>query len=89
VLKMSGANVASARVVLNQVAPTPWISEEAATALVGKPLNEETAMSAASAALSKAKSLSHNKYKITLAKVAVKRAILAAANPKSHTGNQG
>jgi xanthine dehydrogenase YagS FAD-binding subunit len=89
VLKMNGANVASARVVLNQVAPTPWISQEAAAALVGKPLNEETAMAAANAALAKAKSLSKNKYKITLAKVAVKRAILAAANPKQRTGNQG
>jgi xanthine dehydrogenase YagS FAD-binding subunit len=89
VLKMNGANVASARVVLNQVAPTPWISQEAATALVGKPLNDETAMAAANAALAGAKSLSKNKYKITLAKVAVKRAILAAANPKPHTGNQG
>ena len=89
VLKMDGPNVAAARVVLNQVAPTPWISQEAATALIGKPLNEEHAMAAANAALSKAKSLSHNKYKITLAKVAVKRAILAAANPKHHAGNQG
>jgi xanthine dehydrogenase YagS FAD-binding subunit len=87
-LTMNGANVATARVVLNQVAPTPWISNEAASALTGKPLNDETAMAAANAALASAKSLSHNKYKITLAKVAVKRAILAAANPK-RTGNQG
>jgi xanthine dehydrogenase YagS FAD-binding subunit len=89
VLSMNGANVASARVVLNQVAPVPWISQEAAAALVGKPLNDETAMAAANAALAKARSLSKNKYKITLAKVAVKRAILAAANPTKHTGNQG
>lgn len=88
VLKMNGANVATARVVLNQVAPTPWISNEAASALVGKSISDETAMAAANAALASAKSLSHNKYKITLAKVAVKRAILAAANPK-RTGNQG
>ena len=89
VAKMEGANVASARVVLNQVAPTPWISQEAAAALVGKPLTEENAMAAANAALARARSLSHNKYKITLAKVAIKRAILAAANPKQRTGNQG
>ena len=85
VLKINGANVESARVVLNQVAPIPWISQEAAAALVGKPLNEETAMAAANVALAKARSLSKNKYKITLAKVAVKRAILAAANPKPRT----
>jgi len=82
VLKMNGNNVASARVVLNLVAPTPWISSEAAAALVGKPLNEQNAMAAANAAMANAKSLGKNQYKITLAKVAVKRAILAAANPK-------
>lgn len=89
VLQMKGDQVAAGRVVLNQVAPTPWISQEAVATLVGKPLNDETAMAAANAALSKAKSLSNNKYKITLAKVAVKRAILAAANPKTQTGRQG
>jgi xanthine dehydrogenase YagS FAD-binding subunit len=63
-------------VVLGQVAPVPWISSEAAQALVGKNITPDTAMAAANAALAGAKPLSHNKYKITLAKVAVKRAIL-------------
>ena len=36
-------------------------------------------MAAANAAVAKAKSLGRNKYKITLAKVAVKRAVLNAA----------
>jgi xanthine dehydrogenase YagS FAD-binding subunit len=77
-LKMSGANVSSARVVLGHVAPTPWVSAEAAQALAGKPVNESTAQAAAEAALARATPLSQNKYKVQLAKVAVKRALLAA-----------
>jgi xanthine dehydrogenase YagS FAD-binding subunit len=78
-LEMNGDTVRSARIVLGHVAPTPWISEEAATALVDKPINNDTAMAAANAAVAQAKPLSRNKYKITLTKAAVKRAILNAA----------
>ena len=79
-LEMDGNTVKSARVVLGHVAPIPWISPEAADALVGKPVNSDTAMAVANAAVAKAKPLSRNQYKITLTKVAVKRAILNAAN---------
>ena len=82
-LEMNGNTVKSARVVLGHVAPIPWISPEAAQALVGKPLTVDTAMAAANAAVAKAKPLSHNKYKITLAKAAVKRAILKAAEGRT------
>lgn len=78
-LTMNGDTVKSARVVMGHVAPIPWVSKEAAEALVGKAINEETAMAAANAAVAQAKSLGKNKYKITLAKVAVKRALLNAA----------
>ena len=78
-LEMDGTTVKSARIVLGQVAPVPWISEEAVAALVGKPVNDDTAMAAANAAVAKAKPLSRNKYKITLTKAAVKRAVLNAA----------
>ncbi len=78
-LEMDGNTVKSARIVLGQAAPVPWVSEEAAAAMVGKPVNNDTAMAAANAAVAKAKPLSHNKYKVTLAKAAVKRAILNAA----------
>ena len=82
-LEMDGSTVKSARVVLGHVAPVPWISPEAAAALVGKSLTPDTAMAAANAAVAKAKPLSRNKYKITLTKAAVKRAILNAANGRS------
>jgi xanthine dehydrogenase YagS FAD-binding subunit len=47
--------------------------------LAGKAVTEATANQAAQAAIAKAKSLGRNTQKIQLARVAVKRAILAAA----------
>ena len=77
-LEMDGNTVKSARVVMRHVAPVPWVSDEAAAALAGKTITPATAMAAAHAAVTKAKPLSMNKYKITLAKVDVKRAVLKA-----------
>ncbi len=70
--------VREARVVLGQVAPMPWISAEAAAALKGQELDAPLAAKAADAAVQKAFSLEGNRYKIQLAKVAVKRALIAA-----------
>ena len=78
-LKMKGATVESAKVVLGHVAPMPWNSAEAAQALAGKSISESTAQAAAEAALASATPLSQNRYKVQLAKVAVRRALLAAA----------
>jgi xanthine dehydrogenase YagS FAD-binding subunit len=78
-LKMNGSTVQSARVVMGHVAPVPWISSEAEQELMGKSISEETARAAAQAALQNAKPLSHNAYKVQIARVAVKRAILKAA----------
>jgi xanthine dehydrogenase YagS FAD-binding subunit len=78
-LIMNGSTVTSARIVLGHVAPVPWVSPEAALALAGKAVTQATADQAAQAAVSGARSLGHNSQKIQLARVAVKRAILAAA----------
>ena len=77
-LKMSGSTVQSARVVMGYVAPMPWLSEEAAQVITGKSISEETTTAAADAAVQAAKPLSQNTYKVQLARVAVKRAILKA-----------
>jgi xanthine dehydrogenase YagS FAD-binding subunit len=77
-LRMNGPTVQSARVVLGYVAPTPWVSAEAAKELTGKSINDSSAQKAADVALAGAKALSQNGYKIQLAKVALKRAILQA-----------
>jgi xanthine dehydrogenase YagS FAD-binding subunit len=79
VLHMSGNTVNSARVVLGQVAPVPWPSPEANEALQGKAVTEESAAAAGAASVKNAHPLSKNGYKVQLAKVAVKRAVLAAA----------
>ena len=78
-LTMSGNTVQQARVVLGHVAPVPWVSPEAAQALEGKTISEQTADEAGKAAVSKARGLGRNDYKIQLARVAVKRAVLKAA----------
>ena len=77
-LKMQGNTVQAARVVMGHVAPVPWLSEEAAQAITGKPINEQTASAAGAAAVAKARNLGRNGYKIKLAGVAVKRALLMA-----------
>ncbi|HET9697006.1 MAG TPA: xanthine dehydrogenase family protein subunit M [Terriglobales bacterium] len=82
-LWMDGNTVKQANVVLGAVAPVPWVSQEAAQALVGKPLNEQSADAAAQAAVSIAKPLSRNAYKIQLTRVAVKRALMQAAGGQS------
>ena len=78
-LEMDGLKVNRARVMLGQVAPIPWIATEAEEFLAGKTLDARVALQAGDAAVQKAKPLSRNKYKIQLARIAVKRALLAAA----------
>jgi len=78
-LEMDGANVKSARIVLGHVAPTPWIANDAAQQLAGKSIDPQTAEQIGAAAVNGASPLSQNGYKVQLAKVAVKRALLAAA----------
>jgi len=77
-LSMEGGSVRKARVVLGHVAPVPWPSPEAEQALVGKTVTAELADEAGKAAVSKATPLSKNVYKVQLARVAVKRALLRA-----------
>jgi xanthine dehydrogenase YagS FAD-binding subunit len=79
-LETSAGIVRDARIVLGHVAPTPWVSSDAARALVGRSISEETAQAAGNAAVASATPLSENDYKVQIARTAVKRAILRAAN---------
>lgn len=85
-LTMNASTVQDARIVMGHVAPVPWVSHEAAQVLMGKAITQATAEEAARASVAKAKSLGHNEHKIHLARVAVKRAILAAAGSPTHAG---
>lgn len=78
VLRMSGPLVQHANIVLGQVAPVPWVSFQAASSLIGQPVTPETALRAGEAAIREATPLSHNGYKVQLAKTAVTRALLKA-----------
>jgi len=78
-LEMNGGSVKSGRIVLGHVAPTPWVAEKAQQAIAGKSINADTASQVADTAVEGASPLSQNGYKVTLAKVAVKRALMAAA----------
>ena len=78
-LTIQGGVVRQAQVVLGHVAPTPWISSAACDVLVGRPVDHDTAEAAGEAAIAEATPLSQNGYKVDLAAVAVKRAVLRAA----------
>jgi xanthine dehydrogenase YagS FAD-binding subunit len=79
VLNMTGDTVSSARIVMGHVAPTPWIAADVQSALSGKAVTEAVAAEAGRAAVEGATPLSQNRYKVQLARVAVKRALLMAA----------
>jgi xanthine dehydrogenase YagS FAD-binding subunit len=78
-LRIEAGVVQEAKIVLGHVAPTPWISADAANTLRGRPITAELAEAAGVAAVTQATPLSNNEFKVQLAKVAVKRAILRAA----------
>ena len=78
-LDLAGEKILDARIVLGHVAPVPWVARDAATAIIGRSLNEETAQLAGDIAVAGATPLSKNGYKVQLARTAVKRALLRAA----------
>lgn len=81
--EMTGDRVASARVVLGQVAPIPYRSEPAERTITGQVISEQTAAAAAEAAVAEARPLSKNGYKVAIARTAIKRALLTAAGVKN------
>ena len=81
-LRMASGVVESARVVLGAVAPIPWRSPAAEQMLRGKRIDEAVAWQAAEAALADAKPMTHNGYKVQVAKTALRRAIMKATGAK-------
>jgi xanthine dehydrogenase YagS FAD-binding subunit len=81
-LKMKGSTVERARVVLGHVAPVPWRAPAAERELAGKTVSATAAEAAGKAAVEGATPLSMNAYKVQLAQVAVKRALLAAVQAR-------
>ena len=84
-LNMNGAELFGSRLVLGYVAPIPWRAGDGEAALNRAArehggITEEGAKAAAEGALQTATPLSHNAYKVQLAKVAIKRVIMKAAS---------
>jgi len=73
----SGDKVVSARICLNAVHVRPYRATRAEEAIVGHVISEATAESAGNAAVLEAKPLKDNAYMVQVAKILVKRAILA------------
>jgi len=78
-LQLEGGTIRQARVVLGGVAHKPWRSAEAEAALVGQRADEAVFAKAAQAALSGARPLAHNGYKVELGQRSVVRALMRAA----------
>ncbi|MCK4785596.1 MAG: FAD binding domain-containing protein [Anaerolineales bacterium] len=76
---IQGHKVAAARVCLNAVAVKPYRAVQAEQAIIGQELSESTAEAAAGSAISEATPLKDNGYMVQLAKIIVKRTILACA----------
>ncbi len=81
---LEGGKAKGVKVVLGHVEPIPHVSAEAAKAVEGKEITEESAGAAGMAACEGAKPLAQNEYKLKLVAVAVKRALLSAAGAKKY-----
>lgn len=77
IITVSGGNVSDARIVLGAVSPVPYQATGAEDAIKGQAITEKLATTAGDAAVADAIPLSHNAYKIQIAKALVKRALLA------------
>jgi xanthine dehydrogenase YagS FAD-binding subunit len=75
------------RVCLGAVAPIPWLSQPAMDVLGSSDVTAELAAKAGEAAAAGADPMTENEYKVQLVKVAVKRALLAAAGMETPSWN--
>lgn len=78
-IALDGSTIRSARIALGGVAPRPWRSVEAESALAGKPATMDVFLTAAEALLKGAQPLHLNGFKIGLAKNAICRALATLA----------
>jgi xanthine dehydrogenase YagS FAD-binding subunit len=78
-LELNASTIRQARVVLGGVAHKPWRSRAAEAALTGRSASAESFERAAAAALTEARPLAHNAYKVELGKRAIVRALMRAS----------
>jgi xanthine dehydrogenase YagS FAD-binding subunit len=75
-IDLAGDRIQEARLAMGGVAHKPWRLEAVETFLRGKPADASTFQQAAEIALQGAKPLTHNAFKVELAKRAIKRALI-------------
>ena len=75
VLEMNGTTCRSARVVLGGVAPIPWRLTNVEQMLAGQAVNDDLIHRAAEAAVTGARTLSKNAYKVPMTKGVVRRSL--------------
>ena len=81
IAKTSG-KVTAARICLNAIWIKPYRALKAEKIIMKKELNEKLAEDAGHAAMTYAEPMEHNGYMVQIAKVLVKRSILACAEHK-------
>jgi xanthine dehydrogenase YagS FAD-binding subunit len=74
-LKLEGATIRGARLVLGGVAPIPWRCDKAEAALVGRKVDAETCKLAGELALAGAEPLKYNGYKVALTQGLITKAL--------------
>lgn len=88
-LDMEGKTVRKARIALGGVATIPWRAHNAEALLVGRTLDEETAMEAGETAFQTATAYGQNAFKIPLGQRTVAKALLDAAALDVDAGGAG
>ena len=78
-LVLDGGKISAVRLALSGVAPVPWRAVEAEKVLIGSPLDEATAGKAAELVVEGSVPLLHNRYKVSLTRTMVRRALLSLA----------
>jgi xanthine dehydrogenase YagS FAD-binding subunit len=78
-ITLAADKVKAARICLNAIAVKPYRAVRAEKAILRQRVNEQSAEAAGSAALSEAKPMERNGYMVQIARVLVKRAILACS----------
>jgi xanthine dehydrogenase YagS FAD-binding subunit len=79
-IEVKNQKISQARIALGGVAHKPWRATNAEQFLIGRSLDEPTLQQAADLALQGAKPLTHNGFKVDMAKRAMRRAIAISAN---------
>jgi xanthine dehydrogenase YagS FAD-binding subunit len=75
VIRNSGTQIQSGRIVFGGVAPVPWLEKEVSNRLSGFTVNEQNLKQIGEIALKEATPLEHNGYKLILARNLLKRVL--------------